>query len=70
MDDSFGGMSADEFFLGYDAMIPEDDPDSINYDPREHDESNIGRGTFYSGGGGGCCCVALLLVLILVIFFI
>ena len=32
MDDSFGGMADDEFFLGYDAMIPEDDPYNYYYD--------------------------------------
>ena len=63
MDNSFGGMSDDEFFLGYDAMIPEDDPDSINYDPREHRGSNSGR----TYDGGGCCCIAILPILIIVI---
>ena len=63
MDNSFGGMPEDEFFLGYDAMIDEDDPDSINYDPREHSgyksNGNSNR-TYY---GGGCCCIALLPIL-------
>lgn len=63
MDDSFGGMSDDEFFLGYDAMIPEDDPDSINYDSREYRGSNNSRAYY----GGGCCCIAVLPILIIVI---
>ena len=41
MDNSFGGMSEEEFFLGWDAMIDEDDPDSINYDPWEHDYHSL-----------------------------
>ncbi len=63
MDDSFGGMSDDEFFLGYDAMIPEDEPDSINYDPREHRGSNNSKAYY----GGGCCCIAILPILIIII---
>lgn len=65
MDNSFGGMSEDDFFLGYDAMIDEDDPDSINYDERKH--SRCHRDTYYSGG---CCCVALLPVLIFAFFLL
>ena len=63
MDNSFGGMSEDDFFLGYDAMIDEDDPDSINYNAQKHISGH--RETYY---GGGCCCVALLPVLIIVFF--
>ena len=65
MDNTFGGMSEDEFFLGYDAMIDEDDPDSINYDERKH--SSGYRNTHYSGG---CCCVVLIAVLVFVLFLL
>lgn len=66
MDNSFGGMSDDEFFLGYDAMIPEDDPDSINYDPREHSGFNSSRAYY----GGGCCYIAVISILVLLALFV
>ena len=65
MDNSFGGMSDDVFFLGYDAMIPEDDPDSINYDSREFRGSNS-KG-YYSGG---CCCIAVLTIIVITVLLI
>ena len=63
MGNSFGGMSDDEFFLGDDTMIDEDDLDSINYDPREYSGSNNNRAYY----GGGYCCVAILPILIIVV---
>ena len=61
--DSFGGMSEEEFFLGYDAMIDEDDPDSINYDAREH----RGGYNYIYASGGGCRCIAILPILLVVV---
>ena len=65
MDNSFGGMSDDEFFLGYDVMIPEDDPDSINYDLKE--SARDYRGSYQRGS---CCCIALLPILLLVLVIV
>ena len=65
MDNSFGGMPEEEFFLGYDAMIDEDDTDSINNEPRDSKRGHRG-----SQQSGSCCCIALLPVLLLVLFIL
>ena len=73
MDNSFGGMSEEEFFLGHDAMIDEDDPNSINYDT---DNSNYSLRKYIDSGdsrsyyGGGCCCIVLVPIIVIIMLIL